>query len=128
MSEQEAIGAEIAAAVDVLAALWPGLVGEPREVAQAWLWVIGEDVRPGEVAQAVKRLLREPDRAYPPRPGEVLAEVRVIRKENDPRKIAMRQALQRLREEEEAYRRSLEAGERVEREIPRFVPKGLDSA
>jgi len=121
MSEQEAVGAEIAAAVDVIAALWPGLVGEPKAVAQAWLWVLGDDVRPGEIARAVKKLLREPDRAYPPRPGEVLAEVRARRQEDDPRKRAVRETVQRMLAE------AASDGEVVEGEPPKFLPKGVDS-
>jgi hypothetical protein len=122
MSEQEAVGAEIAAAVDVIAALWPGLVGDPKAVAQAWLWVLGDDVRPGEIARAVKKLLREPDRAYPPRPGEVLAEVRARRQEDDPRKQAVRETVQRmLAEAAEASE-----GELIERETPKFLPQGVD--
>jgi hypothetical protein len=124
MSEQEAIGAEVAAAIDVVAALWPGLVGEPKAVAQAWLWVLGDDVRPGEIARAVKKLLREPDRAYPPRPGEVLAEVRARRQEDDPRKQAVRETVQRmLAEAAEASE-----GELIEREPPKFLPRGIDTS
>jgi len=124
----EAIGAEIVAAVDVIAALWPGLVGEPTSVAQAWLWVIGDEVQSGEIAKAVRMLLREADRQYPPRPGEVLAKIKEIRQINDPRKVRVREAARRmLAEVKEEEAQALASGEST-REIPKFSLRTLDKS